>query len=118
MPCYGVFAGGAHAELHLTWASERRCTQLAVRGSEGELRLSDGALVRVSNGREEPWPVAPDAHDDSWHAAWFPPVLDAFAGALAQPERASENRREAELCQRVIDAAYRSSAQAGVEVAL
>lgn len=114
--CQVRFDGGARAELRLSWASERRRTLVTLRGSAGELRLEDGALLRVSQGREESWPAPPDAPDDSWHASWFPPVLDAFAEALACPERAAENRREAELCQRMIDAAYRSSAQGGAEV--
>ncbi len=116
--CRVRFVGGARAELRLTWASERRRTEVRLRGSEGELRLADGGLSLVARGREESWPVGPDAPDDSWHARWYPPILDAFAEALAKPARADANRREAELCQRVIDGAYRSSARGGAEVAV
>ena len=116
--CQMSFQGEARADLRLSWAAARRRTRVVLRGSAGGLRIEDGAVTWVQPGREEPWPVEPDAADDSWHASWFPPVLRRFAEALARPERADENRREAELCQRAIDAAYRSSARGGVEVSL
>jgi predicted dehydrogenase len=116
--CRVRFAGDLRAELQLSWAAQRRRTEVLLRGSAGELRLVDGSLTLLARGREEPWPVEPDSPDDSWHAAWFPGVLDVFAEALERPERAEASRIEAELCQRLIDAAYRSSAQAGREVAL
>ena len=60
------------------------------------------------------------APDDSYHASWFPGVLDAFADAIREPASAAAaaNQREALLCQAVIDAAYRSAERNGAEIAV
>lgn len=113
------FAGGARAELRLTWAGERRRTAVRLEGDGGALRIEDGRVWHeVRSGRSVPWPVPPDAEDDSWHAAWFPPLLDLFARACRAPEVAAAGRREAWACQATLDAAYRSAAADGSEVAV
>ena len=116
------FGGGAEARLALTWAAAERRTAVTLTGDEGELAI-DGPRVRVRKASDEAgaardWPVPPDAPDDSWHAAWFPPVLDLLAAALASPATAAANRQEARMCQSVIDAAYRSAERGGDPVAL
>lgn len=113
------FEGGAEARLVLTWAANERETRVTLEGDAGSL-VVEGTQVRVRDeaGAERPWPVSPDAPDDSWHAAWFPPVLDLFAAAVASPATAAANRQEARTCQSILDAAYRSAARGGDPVSL
>lgn len=113
------FDGAREARLVLSWAAPARRTSVVLEGDAGRL-VVDGAHVRIrpAGGEERDWPVAPDAPDDSWHAAWFPPLLDLFAAAIASPASAAANRQEARRCQAVIDAAYRSAARGGEPVAL
>ena len=113
------FRGGEKARLLLSWAAPARRTLVTLEGDEGSLRI-EGAAVHVCDaaGRQREWPVEPDAPDDSWHAAWFPPVLDLLAASLASPSTAAANRQEARMCQSVIDAAYRSAARGGEPVAM
>jgi predicted dehydrogenase len=113
------FDGGVEASLSLSWAAPARRTSVTVEGDGGSLEI-DGARVRVRErgAPERDWPVDPDAPDDSWHAAWFPPLLDLFVGAMADPSCAAPNRLEARACQAVIDAAYRSAARGGEPVAV
>jgi predicted dehydrogenase len=73
-------------------------------------------VVAKRGGPEQPWPSERDAPDDSYHASWFPGVLDAFADAVREPASAAPNQREALLCQAVIDAAYRSAEREAAEV--
>ncbi len=75
-------------------------------------------MVAARGEPERPWPSERDAPDDSYHASWFPGVLDAFAEAVREPASAAANQREALLCQAVIDAAYRSAERNGAEVAV
>ena len=113
------YRGGARAVLRLTWAAPRRRTLVTIRGESGVLRVEDGGVVVAVRGEpERPWPSERDAPDDSYHASWFPGVLDAFADAVREPASAAANQREALLCQAVIDAAYRSAERSGVEVAV
>ena len=113
------YRGGARAVLRLTWAAPRRRTLVTIRGESGILRVKDGCVVVAARGEpEQPWPSERDAPDDSYHASWFPGVLDAFADAVREPASAFANQREALLCQAVIDAAYRSAERNGTEVAV
>jgi predicted dehydrogenase len=113
------YQGGARAVLRLTWAAPRRRTRVTIRGESGILRVEDGGVVVAAHDRpERPWPSEPDAPDDSYHASWFPGVLDAFASAVREPASATANRREALLCQAVIAAAYRSAERDGAEVTI
>jgi len=113
------YRGGARAELRLTWAAPRRRTLVTIRGESGILRVEDGGVVVAARDEpEQPWPSERDAPDDSYHASWFPGVLDAFAKAVREPTSAAANHREALLCQAVIDAAYRSAERSGAEVAI
>ncbi len=113
------YAGGGVAHLRLTWAGERRRTEVSVRGETGSLRI-DGQTVRVRSdaGGERLWPVDRDAPDDSYHAAWFPRVLDLFDAALEDRVAAGPNLDEARLNQIVIDAAYRSGEKGGAPIEL
>jgi predicted dehydrogenase len=113
------YRSGARAVLQLTWAAVRRRTLVTIRGDSGALRVEDGRVVVAKpGGPERPWPTERDAPDDSYHANWFPGVLDAFAKAVREPISAAENQREALLCQAVIDAAYGSAERDGAEVAV
>ena len=113
------FDGDAEALLRLSWAADARRTAVTVEGDGGRLRIEGARVLVAEAGRaERDWPVAPDAPDDSWHAAWFPPLLDLFVGAIADPATAAANRLEARACQAVIDAAYRSAARDGEPVAV
>ncbi len=113
------YRGGARAVLRLTWAAPRRRTLVTIRGESGTLRVENGGVVVAARGEpEQPWPSERDAPDDSYHASWFPGVLDAFADAVREPASAAANQREALLCQAVIDAAYRSAERSGAEVAI
>lgn len=113
------FAGGVLAHLVLSWAAPARRTLVSLEGDAGVLAVEDGR-VRVGPRTSElrDWPVDPDAPDDSYHAAWFPPLLDVFAGAVASPATAVLNRQEARTCQAVLDAAYRSAARDGAPIPL
>jgi predicted dehydrogenase len=75
-------------------------------------------LVTARGEPERPWPVERDDPDDSYHAHWFPGVLEAFVSAVREPTSAAANQREALSCQAVIDSAYRSAERAGAEVAV
>jgi len=113
------YQGGARARLWLTWAAPRRRTLVEVRGESGVLRVEHGEVVLAARGEpERPWPSERDAPDDSYHASWFPGVLDAFFEAVREPASAAGNQREALLCRAVIDAAYRSAGRGGSEVAV
>jgi predicted dehydrogenase len=113
------YRGGARARLRLTWAAPRRRTLVTIHGESGILRVESGGVVVAARGEpERPWPVERDAPDDSYHASWFPRVLDAFASAVREPDSALANQREALLCQAVIDAAYRSAERTGAQVAV
>ncbi len=113
------FGADVEARLALSWAAPARRTLVTLDGDAGSLSV-DGTRVRVrpKDGTERDWPVEVDAPDDSYHAAWFPPLLDVFTGALASPAAAAGNRQEARFCQAVIDAAYRSAARGGEPIAL
>jgi predicted dehydrogenase len=115
------YRSGARAILRLTWAARRRRTLVTIRGESGILRVEDGGVVVAARGElDKPWPSEPDAPDDSYHASWFPGVLDAFAEAVRKPSSAAAaaHQREALLCQAVIDAAYRSADRPGAEIAV
>lgn len=113
------YRGGARAVLRLTWAAPRRRTRVTIRGDAGVLRVQDGGVVIAKPGEpEQPWPSERDAPDDSYHASWFPGVLDTFAEAVREPASAAANQREALLCQAVIEAAYRSAERDEAEVAV
>jgi len=115
--CRIHFMGDAFAHLRLSWAAPARRTSVTIRGDSGSLRI-DGSNVTVvtAAGPERPWPVEHNEPDDSYHASWFPRVLDAFIEAVEDPTRAAANRREAMVCQAVLAAAYCSSDRAGAEV--
>ncbi len=110
------YAGGASARLRLTWAAVERRTRVRVEGDAGALRIEDTRVALISPGGNRELPVDADAPDDSYHATWFPAVLDAFARAMADPRHAHPNRREALWCQTVIDAAYESGRREGEAV--
>ena len=111
------YRGGARAVLRLTWAAPCRRTLVTIRGESGSLRVENGGVVVAVRGEpERPWPSERDAPDDSYHASWFPGVLDTFADAVREPATATANQREALLCQAVIDAAYRSAERNGAEI--
>jgi predicted dehydrogenase len=113
------YQDGARAVLRLTWAAPRRRTLVTIRGESGILRVEDGGVMIATRGEPaQSWPSERDAPDDSYHASWFPGVLDAFADAVREPASAAANQREALLCQAVIDAAYRSAERGGAEVAI
>jgi predicted dehydrogenase len=111
------FVGGGIARLRLTWAGEQRRTEVSVRGETGSLHI-EGQTVRVQPdaGEGRLWPVERDAPDDSYHATWFPRVLDLFDAALEDRVAADPNLDEARFNQRVIEAAYRSGQQGGESV--
>lgn len=113
------YQGGARAGLQLTWAGSKRRTVVTIRGDSGSLRVEGGAVMVSANGEpERPWPVERDAPDDSYHASWFPGVLDAFVRAVREPGAAAPNQREALACQAVIASAYRSAERGGAEVSV
>jgi predicted dehydrogenase len=113
------FPGGIEARLVLSWAAAARRTEMTLEGDAGRLTI-EGTRARVTraDGASRELEVDPDAPDDSYHAAWFPPLLDLFAAAVASPACAAANRQEARFCQAVIDAAYRSAARGGDPVVL
>ncbi|RMF25738.1 MAG: gfo/Idh/MocA family oxidoreductase, partial [Deltaproteobacteria bacterium] len=108
-----VFGGGVRVSLDLTWAAERRETHVRVLGDRGSVEIADGDVVeRDTAGAVVGRRRAGGSSDDSYHAGWFPPVLDGFIAALEHPSLALENYREAAACRAALDAAY-ASARAG-----
>ncbi len=111
------YAGGGLARLRLTWAGGTRRTEVIVRGEGGEIRIEgSGVRVQPTSGEPRDWPVEPDAPDDSYHATWFPRVLELFEAALTDRAAGVDNAREALLNQATIAAAYRSGEAGGEPV--
>ncbi len=114
--CRVGFDDAATLRLKLTWAARERSSRVRVRGETATLVIEDGRLsLEQRDGSRQCLPVEADGADDSYHAAWFPPILDAFAAATEQPEKARENREEAAACCAVIESAYLSASRGGVE---
>ncbi len=112
--CTVEFDNTVRLQLELTWAAERRRTRVLVRGERGEITIGDGEVaVRDRGGAVRAVLRPADAPDDSYHAAWFPPVLAEFLAALEEPDRAIENQREAAACCATIEAAYESARAGG-----
>ena len=117
--CRVTFANGVRLVLDLTWAADRRGTRVRVVGDGGSIEIEDGTvIVRDTDGREQNRRRPDDASDDSYHASWFPPVLEDFIAAVERPQHAIDNFGEAALCRAVIDAAYESARREGALVAV
>lgn len=102
----------ARAEIHLTWAGQKRHTSWAVVAEGGELRLENSKLAvrsrRGSWSTELPSPAA-----GSHHPEWFDGVIAEFRVALAEPRAGYDNLREAGLCVALLEQAYRSARRQG-----
>jgi len=107
------------AYCHLSWRAPARRTSAILHGEQGILVL-EGEYARLTDrsGRTRDFP-APDAPDDSYHAAWFAGVAAEFETAIAQGDRplAAVNLAEAKAALALIVGA-RESSLTGTAVAI
>lgn len=106
------------AVIDLTWAGAARRTEWEIVGAGGRARLSDDVLTFERNGVSTTRRLAASLSAGSHHPEWFPQVVDAFAGEIADLARRGTAQREAKVCLNVLTAAYASVAQGGRDVVL
>jgi predicted dehydrogenase len=104
------------SEIFLTWAAEERANTIAVEGERGEIRGEGDAVILTDGAGERRWSCPPSLSEGSHHPDWFGGVATDFLAAIAGGGEG--NLEEAVLCARLIDAAQRSSAAGGAEIAL
>ena len=104
------------SEIFLTWAAEERANTIAVEGERGAIRVEGDAVILTEGTGEQRWSCPPSLSEGSHHPDWFGGVAADFLAAIAGGGEG--NLEEAVLCARLIDAAQRSSAAGGAEIAL
>jgi predicted dehydrogenase len=104
------FASGS-AQIHLSWASERRANYLEIEGERGRIEVTDADVVVRSGSGERRWSCPPSLSEGSHHRDWFIGVAEEFRNAVAG--RGDSNLDQAILCAQLIDLAQRSSAAGG-----
>jgi len=105
-------AGGARAEIFLTWAAEERRNRAEVAGSRATLRI-DGATLECAGERLE---FSGSLTEGSHHPEWFAPVAEKFLEEVRGTARGRTTLEEAFVCLDVIEAARESSARGGAAV--
>jgi predicted dehydrogenase len=106
------------AEIHLTWAAERRRTRWTVGGDRGRVVVDDDAVEIDCGSERTARRLAASLSAGSHHADWFPGVLDAFRDEIADPRRCGANRHEAEWVLTLLEGGYASAARGGVVLPL
>ncbi len=108
---------GTTAEIFLTWAADERRNTARVTGTQGTLEIADRSLiVRVAERAPVETAFAQPLSAGSYHPDWFAALLDDFREELYEPKLRGTNFREAETCCRLLELAYRSSANDGVRL--
>ncbi len=104
-------------EIFLTWAADERRNTARFTGTQGTIEVADRTLVvRVGERAAAETAFAQPLSAGSYHPDWFAAMLDDFREELYEPKLRGTNFREAETCCRLLELAYRSSAQDGVRV--
>jgi predicted dehydrogenase len=115
------FASGAFSRAHLSWRAPVRRTYALIYGEFASLEIEgDRALLTDRSGTTEDLSVA-DIADDSYHSAWFAGVAEEFEQAVTEGTNsplAKRNLDEARVALMLIDAARKSSMNAGIEIHL
>lgn len=110
---------GARAEIFLTWAGDERKNVGTITGPLGSLTIADRTLITTIGDRA---PVethfAQPLSAGSYHPDWFATMLDDFYVELTDANVRGENFREAELCCRLLERGYQSSAAGGTRLTL
>ncbi len=108
---------GATVEIFLTWAADERRNAARFTGTQGTLEIADRTLiVRVGERAPAETAFAQPLSAGSYHPDWFAAMLDDFREELYEPKLRGTNFREAETCCRLLELAYRSSAQDGASL--
>jgi predicted dehydrogenase len=115
------FASGAFSRAHLSWRAPVRRTSALIYGEIATLEIEgDRVLLTERSGTTEDLSVA-DIADDSYHSAWFGGVAAEFEQAVTEGTNsplAKVNLAEARVALMLIDAARKSSVNAGLEIYL
>jgi len=102
------------AEIHLTWASERRANTIEIEGEGGRISVAaDMVTLNTASGVSQ-WSFPPALSQGSHHRVWFVGVADDFCSAVARGGKG--NLDEAVRCAQLIDLAQRSSAAGGIRL--
>jgi predicted dehydrogenase len=108
---------GTTVEIFLTWAADERKSSARFTGSQGSVEVADRTLVvRVGERAPAETAFAQALSAGSYHPDWFAAMLDDFREELYEPKLRGANFREAETCCRLLELAYRSSAQDGARL--
>jgi predicted dehydrogenase len=100
-------------EIFLTWAGDRRQTSWQVRGSAGEVTLSDDRGELIGRETRRPFAFARSLSAGSHHPDWFGAVIDDFVAEIEDPAQRGRNLAEAERCMQLTALAYESSMLGG-----
>ena len=107
---------GATATVFLSWASDTRGNGIVVTGTDGRI-VVDGATVTLTRGDQvEELAYPPSLAEGSHHPDWFARLGGKFLSSIGGS--GESNLVEAVRCSLLIDAAQRSSAEAGRRVAV
>ena len=107
-------AGGARAEILLTWAAEERRNRVDVAGTRGTLRI-DGNMLECLGERLE---FSQSLSEGSQHPEWFAPVADQFLEEVRSGGGPRESLEEAFVCLDAIEGARESNTRGGEAVTL
>ena len=115
------FGSGAFSRAHLSWRAPVRRTSALIYGELASLEIEgERVLLTDRSGTTEDLSVA-DISDDSYHSAWFRGVAAEFEQAITEGTNstlAKRNLAEARVALVLIDAARKSSVNAGLEIDL
>ncbi|HKA37310.1 MAG TPA: Gfo/Idh/MocA family oxidoreductase [Thermoanaerobaculia bacterium] len=107
-------AGGARAEIFLTWAADERRNRVEVTGTRGTLRI-DGSVLECLGERLE---FSQSLSEGSQHPEWFAPVAENFLEEARSGGGSRATLEEAFLCLDAIEGAREPSARGGEAVAI
>jgi predicted dehydrogenase len=111
-------AGGARAEILLTWAADERANRASVVGTGGALSVDGNILKLTMPGRAEPivreFPGS--LADGSHHPDWFAGVAAEFLSEIRDPARRGRTLAEASTGLDLIALARASSLRGGAAV--
>ncbi len=107
------------ADIFLTWAGDERRTSGELIGRDGTMTIADRTLITTVRDRP---PVetafAQPLSAGSYHPDWFATMLEDFREEIHDPKTRGMNFREAEICCRLLETGYQSSASGGARVPL
>ncbi len=108
-------AGGARAEIFLTWAADERRNNVVIEGSLGTIRL-DGSLLELTTiGSAEPivTEFSGSLAEGSHHPDWFAGVAAEFLSEIGGSAQRGRSLEEAANCVELISLARESSRRGG-----